>query len=208
MTLFSTLSIRTKLVLLMTLVLAVFAVAVFVYFPVRLRKQAVMSLSQKAVTTAAMTANVLANPMRNNDRVGSAEALAVLRRDPDLVYFVVLKPDGVVFAAYNELAAEQSGFRAISMTGVPSSLQIPAYAAPDEARSFAANMATIAGMSANGDVYQTKSPVRYRGRILGDLITGFSLSRVNADMTRSRATVALVTLIAFSIGVLAVFGLS
>ncbi|MGZ8851559.1 MAG: diguanylate cyclase domain-containing protein, partial [Thermoanaerobaculia bacterium] len=208
MTLFSTLSIRTKLALLMTLVLAVFAVAVFVYFPVRLRHQAVMALSQKAVTTAAMTANVLATPMRNNDRVAAAEALAVLRRDPDLVYFVVLNPQGVVFAAYNELAAEQSGYRSITMTGVPAALQIPAYAAPDEARTFAANMATIAGLSSKGEVYQTKSPIRYHGRILGDLITGFSLSRVTSDMTRSRATVALVTLIAFSVGVLAVFVLS
>lgn len=208
MTLFSRLSIRSKLAFLMTLVLAVFAVAVFIYLPVRLQRLAVTALSQKAVTMGAMTANVLATPVKNNDRVGAAEALAVLRRDPDLVYFMVLNPDGVVFAAYNELAAEETGYRSIVMTGVPSSLQIPAYAAPDEARTFAANVATVAGMSANGQVFQTKSPIRYHGRILGDLVTGFSLSRVMADTTRSRATVALVTLIAFSIGVLAVIALS
>jgi diguanylate cyclase (GGDEF)-like protein/PAS domain S-box-containing protein len=208
MMLFSTLSIRTKLALLMTLVLAVFAIAVFIYFPVRLRRQAVMALSQKAVTTAAMTANVLSAPMRNNDRVAAAEALAVLRRDLDLVYFLVRKPAGEVFAGYNELAAEESGYSSIVMTAVPSALQLPAHAAPDEARTFAAEMATVAGLSARGDVYQTRSPIRYRGQVLGELITGFSLARVTADMTRSRATVALVTLVAFAIGVIAVFALS
>ena len=209
MTLFSTLSIRTKLAVLMTAVLAFFALAAFVYFPVRLRQQAVAALSQKAVTTAAMTANVLATPMRNNDRVGTAEALAVLRRDPDLVYFLVVKPSGELFAGYNDLMADDLGYQSIVMTPVPSLLQQPVHTAPpDEARIFAAEMATVAGFSAKGDVFQTRSPIRYQGRVLGDLITGFSMARVAAEMVRSRATVALVTLIAFSIGVLAVFALS
>jgi diguanylate cyclase (GGDEF)-like protein/PAS domain S-box-containing protein len=69
-------------------------------------------------------------------------------------------------------------------------------------------MATVAGLSPKGDIYQTKSRIRYQGRVLGELITGFSLARVQADLIRSRATVALVTLVAFSLGVLAVFALS
>ena len=192
----------------MTAVLAFFALAAFIYFPVRLRQQAVSALSQKAVTTAAMTANVLASPMRNNDRVAAAEALAVLRRDPDLVYFLVVKPGGELFAGYNDLVADDLGYQSIVMTPVPSLLQQPMHAAPDEARIFAAEMATVAGRSPDGKVYQTRSPIRYQGRVLGDLIAGFSLERVTAEMLRSRATVALVTLIAFSIGVLAVFALS
>src|SRR6476469_5778356 len=142
MTLFSTLSIRTKLALLMTAILAVFALAAFIYFPVRLRQQAIDALSQKAVTTAAMTANVLAPPMRTNDRVGAAEALAVLRRDPDLVYFLVVKPTGELFAGYNDLVADDVGDQSIVMTPVSSLVQQPVSAAPDEARLFAAEMAT------------------------------------------------------------------
>ena len=207
MALVSTLSIRTKLAILMTGVLAVFAIAAFIYFPVRLRHQAISALSQKAVTNAAMTANILAAPMRNNDRVAAAEALAVLRRDPDLVYFLVTKPSGELFAGFNELVADDLQYQSIPMTPV-ATLQQPSHGVPDEARVFEAEMATVAGMSPRGDVFQTRSPIRYQGRVLGELITGFSTTRVSAELTRSRATIALVTLIAFSIGVLAVILLS
>src|SRR3954465_12200555 len=160
MTLISTLSIRTKLALLMTAVLAVFAIAAFIYFPVRLQRQAVGALSQKAVTTAAMTANVLAPPMRAKGRVAGAEALAVLRRDPDLVYFLVVKPSGELFAGYNDLVADDVGYRSIVMARGASMGQQPVSSAPDEARLFAAEMATVAGLSPKGDIYQTKSRIR------------------------------------------------
>src|SRR5215210_5093458 len=91
-TFFSRLSIRTRLALLMTLVLAVFAIAVFIYFPGRLRQRAILAMSQKAVATAAMTATMLGGPVRGNDHAAVAEALTVLRRDPDLVYLLILKP--------------------------------------------------------------------------------------------------------------------
>jgi len=208
MPLSSKLSIRTRLAFLMTVVLAVFAVAVFIYFPTRLRRQAVQALAQKAISTTSMTANVLVGPIRTNGRAAAAQALGVLRRDPDLVYFLVLSASGQIFAAYNQLAAEDSGYRWIPMAVASPSLQQPELSMPDEAQSFAATMATVGGMSANRSVYQTKSPIRDRGRVVGELIAGFSLSRVAGDMTRTRATVALVTLIAFAIGVAAVFALS
>ncbi|MGZ7079744.1 MAG: EAL domain-containing protein, partial [Thermoanaerobaculia bacterium] len=186
----------------MTLVLAVFAVAVFIYFPGRLKRQATSALSEQAIATSGMAANLLAAPLRNNDRVATAQALATLRQAPGLIYLLVLRGNGEVFAAYNELAASE--WNSIPMKERAS----PRVSGPDEARSFAAEVATVSGVSANGEVFQTKTPIRYHGGVLAYLVTGFSLANATADMTRSRATVALVTLVAFAIGVIAVFALS
>jgi diguanylate cyclase (GGDEF)-like protein/PAS domain S-box-containing protein len=52
------------------------------------------------------------------------------------------------------------------------------------------------------------TPVRHQGKLIGRLYTGVSLDGANADAARSRATIALITLIAFLVGAVAVFALS
>jgi PAS domain-containing protein len=71
-----------------------------------------------------------------------------------------------------------------------------------------ASRSVVGGMTADGTLYQSMAPVQYRGHPIGRLYAGMSLDAANADAARGRATIALITAIAFILGTLAVFALS
>src|SRR5579872_3087916 len=106
---FSRLYLRTKLALVMTAILAVISAAVFVYFPSALQRQALAGVAQKASVVADVTAISLSSGMRSHDRVAVAEALASLRRNPDLVYYQLRDASGQTFASFNDLVAASAG---------------------------------------------------------------------------------------------------
>jgi diguanylate cyclase (GGDEF)-like protein/PAS domain S-box-containing protein len=202
---FGRLSLRTKLTLVMTLLLAIISLAVYAYFPARLRRQAVDSLEQNGAALAEMTSFSIARGLSARDLPAVAEVLTATRRTPDLVYLVVLDTGGATYAGFNELMATQMEYRSIPMTrsGGPAVLR---GGEPGALRS--AGHQVSGGFSADGSVYQAVAPVRYQGRLVGQVYLGLSLDTINASIVRSKATVALVTAIAFMVGVVSVFLLS
>ncbi len=202
------LSIRTKLTAVMTLLLAITSVAVYVYFPSRFRAQAVESVVQKAAALTEMTSFSIAKGVATHDLSAVAEVLTAMRRNPDLVYIVVLDQGGTTFGGFDEIAANQESFRSIPMRRLVAGLQLPRGAAPSGVSGQTTPREIDGGVSSDGAVYQTLSPVRYHGRLVGTVYLGVSLDPIRADINRSKATIALVTAIAFMVGVLAVFALS
>ncbi len=198
---FSRLYLRTKLALVMTAILAMISAAVFVYFPSALRRQALDAVAQKASVVADVTAIRLSPGLRSHDRVAVAEALASLRRNPDLVYYELLDANGQTFASFNDLVAASAG-------PFP---KTPAEAPVEPALGVSApgtRGETVGAFDPQVRYYQTTTPVRFRGRRIGTMVIGFSLQRVSDEIRRSRAAIALVTLIVFAIMVVAVFALS
>jgi len=86
MPMLSRLQIRTKLALVMTLLLAVMSIAIYVYFPEKLQRQAIDAMTEQARAVADMTAFSVAAPLHENDNIAVVEALTGLRRNPDLVF--------------------------------------------------------------------------------------------------------------------------
>ena len=200
----SRLSIRTKIALLMTFVLAIVSIAVYLYFPRRLHEQIVGAVVQKSAALTEMAATSVADGLATRDRSAVAAAVTGIRSNPDLVYFVLLDDSGAVFASYNELVAQNGAFQQLPMTAV---LTIPR--ALQAGQSVARRpREVIGGFTPDGNLYQTMAPVRHRGRVIGRFFAGMSLDDANADAAKSRATVALVTMVAFLIGTIAVFALS
>jgi diguanylate cyclase (GGDEF)-like protein/PAS domain S-box-containing protein len=202
MRLLSRLAVGTKLALVMTLILALLSLWIYLYFPPRLRSQAVVALTNRASAIADVTAFSIAIPLQNRDRIAVAAAVTPLRRNPDLIFFVVQDSAGLPFASFNEMVAEAAG---------------PFRAADDEPQvrrpvmsglTVGGGSETLGVFSVDEKSYRTTTPIRYHGRKIGTLIVGFSLDRVITETSRSRATIALATLIAFAIGVIAVFALS
>ncbi len=206
---FRNLSIRTRLTLVMTLLLAIMSVAVYVYFPARLKAQAVESAVQNSAVLTEMTSGSIAGGVSRRDPAAIAEVLASLRRNPDLVYLVVLDAQGNTLASFNPLMASQVVYRSIPREPIHTAFSIPHEGRPPTAGSSGSSAEGISGgFSADGSVYQTVSVVRDRGRPLGTMYLGVSLQGIQAGMARSRATVALVTVVAFMVGVIGVFFLS
>jgi diguanylate cyclase (GGDEF)-like protein/PAS domain S-box-containing protein len=188
----------------MTLLLAIVSVVVYRYFPQRLHRQIVDSVVQKSAALTSMAAHSVAAGLHDRNPAAVAAALTGLRSNPDLVYLVLLDERGQVFFSFNELMARQTGFDRLRMTNV---------AAPQQVVQGGERVRTAAppvqgGITGEGAMYQSMAPVRHHGRTVGRLYTGLSLEAANADAARSRATIALVTLIAFLLGTIAVFGLS
>jgi len=198
----SQLQIGTKLALVMTFILALVSLGIYVYFPARLQRQAVEALTQRASAIADVTAFSTAPGLQNRDRIAVAAAVTALRRNPDLIFFMVRDKNGEPFAVFNEMIASTAG--PFAKTGAERGMRRPVITGmtPGE------QSETAGEFSEDGRTYQTTTPIRFHGRQVGTLVVGFSLDRVVTETSRSKATVALVTLLAFAIGVVAVFALS
>jgi len=202
MRVFSRLEVGTKLASVMTLILALVSVWIYLYFPPKLQRRAIEALTQKAAAIADVTAFSVAPGLHNHDRVAVAAAVTALRRDSDLTFFLVKSANGETFASFNDMVAASSGpFLKPNGESAPRRPVVTGMTAGQEGE-------TSGAFSEGGTAYQTTTPIRYHGKNIGTLIVGFSLDRVVRETSRSRATVALVTLIAFAIGVLSVFAFS
>lgn len=201
MRILSRLEVGTKLALVTTVILAVFSLWIYLYFPERLKRQAVDALGQRATSIADMTALGLGPAMVNSDTTAIAAALIPLRRNRDLVYFTVTDRSGKQVASFNEMAAPTTG-------------EFSEATSPRKQRPVITGMTagepseTTAAMSDDGRQYRTITPIRFHGRRMGTLTVGLTLDRVLDEFQRSKAIIAFVTLIAFGLGALAVFALS
>lgn len=184
----------------MTGILALISLAIFVNVPGRLKRQAYNALMQKAAALGEMSAVTLAPALEAADRSAVAEALTAVRRNPDLVFLVVEDSSGRRFASFNDLIADESDYQHIAMRPISGSLY--PQAGDRELRE------SSGGMTDSGEVFVTRTPIRSRGKLVGNLFLGFTTARVRDDIARSRATIAVVTLLAFIAGVGAIFALS
>src|SRR6266487_1664609 len=105
----SRLQVGTKLALVMTLILALVCLGIYLYFPARMQRQAIDALTQRATAIADVTAFGIAPGLQARDRVAVSGAVTALRRNPDLVFFVVRDNAGQTFASFNELVASSAG---------------------------------------------------------------------------------------------------
>ncbi len=199
----SRLSIRTKIALLMTFLLAIVSVVVYRYFPARLHRQIVDAVIQKSAALTEMAAYSVAPGLQDRNPSAVAAALTGIRGNPDLAYLVLLDERGQVFASFNDLIARDTGFQGLPMNALITPRQVL-----QGGRSLRPRAAVFGGTSPDGTIYQILAPVRHRGRTIGQLYTGMSLAGANADAADSRATIAGLTLVAFILGTLAVFVLS
>lgn len=202
----ATLSIRTKIAVMMTSILAVISLGFYLYFPAQLHRQIVDAVVQKAAALTQTTAHGLAEVLEQNSQTGVAAALVGIRNNPDLVYLVLLDRNGRVFSSYNELIAREADYARLRMTPLQRPQQVLQAGARPSAG--AERRDVLGALTADRTIYQTMAPIHDRGREVGRLYTGMSLAAANKDAARSRAAVALVALIAFAVGTAAVFALS
>ncbi len=185
----------------MTVILALFSVAIFVYFPMRLKDQALTAVTQKAAALGETTAVTLGLPLAAGDMPGVAESLLAVRRNPDLVFLVVEDVHGRRFASFGDLLADKSDYTHITLKPIEG-------AYPGAGRSDVTQSESSGGLDAAQDIFVTRTPVLYHLKPVGALYLGLSMEGVRNSIARSRETIALVTLVAFVVGVVLVFVLS
>jgi sensor histidine kinase regulating citrate/malate metabolism len=202
---FSRLSIRTKIAVLMTFLLAIVSLAIYLYFPARLHQQIVDSVTQKSAALTGMAAFSVSDGLQERNQAGVAAALNGIRGNPDLVYLMLVDKHGQLFASFNDLIARDVAYTSIPMRAVRTAQEVLQAGQHVERP---ATRRVVGGTSSDGAIYQSMALVQHRGKTIGKLYAGTSLQSANADAARSRAAIALVTLITFIIGAIAVFALS
>lgn len=95
------LTVRTKLVTLITALIAVISVFIYVFFPNRLEQRAMAGLVARAESIAEMTAASVSPGLFFEDMGAVAEALKAAQQNGDLVYVAVYDNAGQIFASYN-----------------------------------------------------------------------------------------------------------
>jgi two-component system cell cycle sensor histidine kinase/response regulator CckA len=175
------LSIRARLVVLIALLIGVITAFISVYFPSKLEQQAVQAMTDKGTSIAEMTAFTIHNALLQGNRTEIEETLLGIRQNPDLVYLVVTNDSGRAISSFNEFRAEQAQYRNPSLQNK---------------------------VSDNGTLFMSMAPVVYKGRIIGYLHLGLSLSKLRSELNWIQTSFVLMGVIMFIISLIAVYGIS
>ena len=194
----SRLPIGTKLALVMTGLLAIISIAIYVYFPTRLGQQARQAEIEKAAALIEVTAFSIAQAVDDGDLLALSAALTGIRGNQNLSFLVVTDRTGRELYNFGSRIAAEREHKTVQFKPI-----IPAGSPRDRHESV-----TVGAFSRDGKLYLTQTPIRNRGKTVGELRFALDLKAVSIQIARSRATVALVTLVTFALAVLAIVAFS
>ena len=171
------LRIRTKLVLMVAVLMGGISAFIVMYFPSRQEKQEILSLAAKAQSISDMTAFAAAPALVFHDHRTLEDSFDAARQNPDLAYIVVLDDSGLIAGSYNLEEAGNDGYRVT-----------------DE----------IDQITPDKSVYRVISPVLSGGRTIGRVCLALSLKDLRADTSRSRSAALAVSIVIFIVSTISV----
>ncbi len=174
-------TVRTKLTVAISFLIAVICVFIYLFFPARLEEQAMAAAAEKANSLATMMAYNISPALVSDDRPTVCDVVISAKHNRHVDYVMVLDDTGYVVATFNAARANEQN-----------------YVEADFAER----------VSDDGRTYQTAAPIASHGTFLGHVYLGLSLEALNAEIERSRNTVALVSLCIGAFGILFVVTLS
>jgi signal transduction histidine kinase/CheY-like chemotaxis protein len=175
-------TLRAQLVGLIAALVGVISVFMFLYFPAQLKREAVQDLLARAQAIGRITAFSVSPAVVRHDVAGLEAALAGALQNADLRFIVARDSAGAIVGGYNVPAAKGTA---------------PVPASSPAARAVVRDSSAIVSV-----------PIEANGRTIGRLEVGMSLGSVRAQVGRARGTIALVSLLVFVAGVLAVVAIS
>lgn len=176
------LSIRTRLVFGVSLLVAAISIFIFIYFPDYLAQKQLQASGEKAESIAKMTAFSIGPALVFEDPISAKQVINGTRQNQDLAYVMVFNAQNELFVSYNPETAKQADYQ-----NVPH------------------------GISANGLYYNTQTPIHIieeQTEQIGHLVLGLSLDAVNIQVRQSREIIATVSLIILVFGIIGVIVLS
>ena len=205
-------SLRTKLLAMVSVILAGISAFVFWYFPSRMNEQVRQSLRERAVGMARVLSGAAAPSLDFDDQTGVRELLDVLAGNPDANYAAVRREDGSLFAEW----------------GQPPKTAVPHIAVPERSKNgteqppeddtASDSRTTQSGDSPFGSEIRLPggrpktfftennlhvfAPIRAEGGTRGSLHLSLSLRDLRSQVASNRATVTGVSIVIFLAGVL------
>jgi signal transduction histidine kinase/HAMP domain-containing protein/ActR/RegA family two-component response regulator len=175
------LTIRSKLVLVISILIAVIALFISLFFPSRQEKQALAAITDKARSIANMTAYSISPALYFDDSLAINEVIESALLNRDLAYLLVVNDSGRIVDAYNKDLGLLTSFPGAN---------------PDES------------FSVDSNLYRVTTTIAFNKHSIGELYLGFSLQDLRAELIESRSNIALVSLLIFIFGIVAAIGIS
>lgn len=173
-----TFTIRTKFILIFTILLGLICVFIYSYFPLRLEKQAIQAIADKARIINDMTAFNVSSALLFEDKKNMEEILEGVNQNKDLAYLVVLNNKGEVFSAIHLETALKADYKLLASSN-----------------------------PITGDklIYRTRDPIINKSKAIGNIFLGLFLKNLRTQIEKSQLTITYVSVVIFILGVAAIF---
>ncbi len=174
---FKTLTIAKRFIIVFSIVIALFSIFIYLYFPAKLKKQAEDYKFEKAKSIAEMTAFSVSSALYFHDIENINESLKAALQNKDVVCISILDTVGHVVSNFNT----------------------------DKANSYCFyNTKNQTLLDIDRMLYIVNKTIIFNGTKIGKLIISFSLKSLWEEIMRIRLTIALISLLVFIIGIIIV----
>ena len=170
-------SIKTKLILLIALVIISIALFVFYFFPADFERQQIKTIENRVNSLAQIASYSVASAIYFNDEEATNEQITALIKSEDIEYVIIQTPQDSTYYSYNLALAKKDRYLDSNSNAI----------------------------SQDKLVYKTKIKIEINNEIIGELFLGYSLKQLNIDMANLRTKIAWVSVIIFIIGLIAVY---
>jgi signal transduction histidine kinase/HAMP domain-containing protein len=164
------LSIRAKLLILVSILLTIISVFILLFFPARQKKWAVENLTEHARNISHMTANGIGSGYYYYDSLEIDQTIRSAQLNDNLIYLVVIDETGSIINSINLDFALKLG---------------------------SLDTSKLEFISPDNHIYQTMTPIIIEQELIGRLFMGFSLNPISAEIEESRGMAALTSLLIF-----------
>ncbi|HSP86852.1 MAG TPA: ATP-binding protein [Ignavibacteriaceae bacterium] len=172
-------SIKSKLVLTLTFLIAIIAVSIYLYFPGRYEEMQMEALKDNSQSINRLISYSLSPALFFEDTDNLNEVISGAKQNKNITYIVVVNSQQELFAEYNYPLAEKIIF----------------YDVTD-----ASDLKNL--------LYKTTEPIIHNEKTIGYLYAGYSLSEIDKQIHESRYVIALISIVIFLIGSTMVYFIS
>ncbi len=166
-------SVRTRFFMAFSALVASIAIFIYLYFPAKLRDQALNGTKEQAASFAEFLAFSMIPALDFDDPVSAQEAMKAVQLNELVTFVAVFRKDGSLLSSYGDIS--RGGPDLVSTTD--------------------------GHISSDGALWMTSSPVSKETKSIGRVFVGHSLSKMEADVRQSQQLIALISLITLVFGV-------
>jgi len=174
-------NIRTKLFVVISILIAVISLFVYLYFPRQYKIQATEAIAAKANSIIQMTAFSLSAALFFNDIEAIEEVFESTKQNKDIVYIILLDTPGKEIVSFNNKQAHQANYLETK---------------------------TKNDISPDGMIFRTVFPIFNNNQEIGQLYLGFSLMDIHKEIEKVRKSISIISLLILVGGMIVLFSLS
>ncbi len=176
---FYDLSLKLKLNIIFSILIALIALFIFIYFPASREAASTRNLFDKGRSLINLAEFSIAPSVHFNDQESLSEQIKYLRRGEEFRYIIVTDKDGKILAQFNINSAMNADYKN-----------------------------TLDSINYSESVAKLKTEIKQSGEVIGYLYLGLSLSNLNSEIRELRYSITLISLIVFVLGSMAMYWLS